>query len=554
MITLQKQLGQYITPKKIVVMILDSIDYSGETVFKKRIMEPSFGNGAFLEEIIRRIAEEGLNAGMSPGQMKNVIERNVFGMEIDSPLYFQAIKRLDDMLLKYGISGMDWSQNLILTDALSGYKDFEKKMDLVIGNPPYVNIHNLSDKVRGKLRHLGFSGGMSDLYIVFFKIGILMLGRKGRLAYISPNSFMKNSLQARFRNYLIRNKYLDSIYDFGSFKVFEDADTYACICILNKDRERRNKSLCYRKYDADNILEETIVSYDCLEKHYVNAIWSFGLKEQDKCGGIRIKDIAIVQNGISTNKDSVYIISAFYDEELITPFLERTMDTSTSYVYFKTREGEIRKIETKILRRCVKGSKYTGTPDNTYIIFPYLYEVVPGTGESCALMESHTVSPMDEDYLKNKYPLAYSYLLHNNEILTKRDMDKRSSWFLFARSQGLLNSFQKKIVFKHVINKNDGSIIPYILEEDIIVYSGMYTTISPAARLYKNELFPEADDKISVSEFNDMVLSKVKEIFSEKRFRDYCCLMSKDMSGSYVSVSTVLPVSHKSSLISCPSR
>lgn len=525
------------TPKKIVVMILDSIDYSGKTVFKKRIMEPSFGNGAFLEEIIRRIAEEGLNAGMSPGQMKNVIERNVFGMEIDSPLYFQAIKRLDDMLLKYGISGMDWSQNLILTDALSGYKDFEKKMDLVIGNPPYVNIHNLSDKVRGKLRHLGFSGGMSDLYIVFFKIGILMLGRKGRLAFISPNSFMKNSLQARFRNYLIRNKYLDSIYDFGSFKVFEDADTYACICILNKDRERRNKSLCYRKYDADNILGETIVSYDCLEKHYVNAIWSFGLKEQDKCGGIRIKDIAIVQNGISTNKDSVYIISAFYDEELITPFLERTMDTSTSYVYFKTREGEVRKIETKILRRCVKGSRYAGTPDNTYIIFPYLYEVVSATGKSCTLMESHTVSPMDEHYLKVKFPFAYNYLLCNKEVLTKRDMDKRSSWFLFARSQGLLNSFQKKIVFRHVINRNGSGIVPYILDEDVIVYSGIYTTASPAAFMYKDVLFPSAEYNVSPTELGSMVLFKIKETFSGKAFRDYCYAVGKDMSGGYVSVS-----------------
>lgn len=44
----KKEKGQYMTPEKIVVMILDDIGYAGDEVLAKKIMEPSFGDGAFL--------------------------------------------------------------------------------------------------------------------------------------------------------------------------------------------------------------------------------------------------------------------------------------------------------------------------------------------------------------------------------------------------------------------------------------------------------------------------------------------------------------------------
>ena len=51
----RKEKGQYMTPKRIVVMILDDIGYAGDEVLTKKIMEPSFGDGAFLSEIVKRI-------------------------------------------------------------------------------------------------------------------------------------------------------------------------------------------------------------------------------------------------------------------------------------------------------------------------------------------------------------------------------------------------------------------------------------------------------------------------------------------------------------------
>ena len=50
--------GQYMTPDKIVSMILNGIGYTGHHVLTKTIMEPSFGDGAFLAGIIQRIITE----------------------------------------------------------------------------------------------------------------------------------------------------------------------------------------------------------------------------------------------------------------------------------------------------------------------------------------------------------------------------------------------------------------------------------------------------------------------------------------------------------------
>ena len=57
--------GQYMTPDGIVTMILDSIGYTGNHVLTKTIMEPSFGDGAFLINIVQRIITECKKDGMN---------------------------------------------------------------------------------------------------------------------------------------------------------------------------------------------------------------------------------------------------------------------------------------------------------------------------------------------------------------------------------------------------------------------------------------------------------------------------------------------------------
>lgn len=500
-VSIRKNKGQYMTPAPITTMILDTIGYTGPQILTKTIMEPSFGDGSFLISIVQRVITEGERAGLSKSDIAQIINNNIFGIEKDILLYNRAIERLHKLLNANGIQNVCWN-HLICGDTLIAYKAYASKMDYVVGNPPYIRIHNISEDYREIIKEFRFIDGMIDLYIVFYEIGLLLLNDTGKLGYIAPNSFMKNTSQKAFRNYLVENKYISAIYDFKTSKLFEDADTYTCICILDKNRNRDDFSIDYKEFSMYEMVAANHFDYTYFKDKLRDKAWNLSADadikflEENKNLPTKIQDIAIVQNGIATNKDAIYIIHAYLDKELSVPYMGKHTDSQRD-VYFRDKDGNIRTIESTILHRCVKASKYNGIMDNTYVIFPY-----------------EKNQPFTEEKLKQSFPNAYDYFYSFKTELGTRDMDENLAWFLFGRSQGLQNSCYKKIVFKHVINKAVPVIKPHILDEDVIVYSGMYTTTKQGQ------------------------MEKVSDIFASANFARYCSIIGKDMSGGYVSIST----------------
>lgn len=547
LMTDKKTNGQYMTPDGIVSMILNSIGYINEHVLTKTIMEPSFGDGAFLINIVQRIISEGTKAGKTKVEIQQLIQTNLYGIEKDEALYKKAIERLNSLLTVYEIPEINWSANLHCGDTLLLFEAFEGKMDYVVGNPPYVRIHNIPEEYRETVKHFKFIDGMIDLYIVFYEIGILMLNEKGKLGYISPNSFMKNTSQRKFRNYLVDNKYISAIYDFKTSKIFPDADAYTCICILNKNMKRVDFSIDYKEYSMYSLVVENKFSYNYFKEQLQDNSWNLSSEEdikfleKNKNLPIKINNMAIVQNGIATNKDSAYVIHVFDDKDLSIPYMGKHTDKK-KLVFFKDKTGQLWEIESTMLHRCVKASKFNGTMDNTYIVFPYEKTQSPKFFSKKTGIEIESgYTPLTEDKFKKVYPKAYQYLSSLWDELITRDMDKNSSWFLFGRSQGLQNSCFKKIVFKHIIEKNNPQIIPYILDEDVIVYSGMYTTIDINIIVhpkYKSNGEKESDKYIFDEAMYDYALKDVYKILSSNDFAKYCAMVGKDMSGGYVGIST----------------
>ncbi len=479
----KKQQGQYMTPIYIVNMILDAIGFYGNTILDKKIMEPSFGNGIFLQEVVKRII------AVNPKEkITEILNENIYGIEKDEILYKEAIQNLNNILNQNQLPSIEW-KNLINGDTLLLYKNYIEKFDYVVGNPPYVNIHNIKEEYRDIIKEFKFTEGTIDLYVIFYEIGIQLLNDNGILGFITPNSFIFNKSQKKFRDYLIDKNLLKEIYNFKQSKIFEDAQTYTCICILDK---KENKYLHYKEYKEKELLTEEIFSY----KEFNYNPWILGKKEdvvflnENKSKNKKIKDIAVIQNGISTNKDNVYIHKIYEDKNCSIPYMRKHSDNK-KYVYF-LEDKNIYKIESTILHRIVKESRFNGTIENTYIIYPYDYE--NGT-------------LIKEDILKSDFPFCYEYLLLKKEELVNRDMDKNSEWYAFARSQGLRNMNNKKVVIKHLFNKNQ-KIIPYLLDEDIVIYSGMYTI---------------SDN-----------LENIIEIYQSDDFRRYCILKGKEMQNEFI--------------------
>ena len=450
----KKQQGQYMTPSFIVNMILDSLELNGKKILDKNIMEPSFGDGSFLQEIVKRIIKEADKENVC-----DILNENIFGIEKDTELYNKAISNLNEILKENNLPKIEW-KNLINGDTLVLYKNYIHKFDYVIGNPPFVNIHNIKEEYRDVL-----------------------------------NSFIINKSQKKYRDYLLNEKLLKTIINFKDSKIFKDAQTYTCICVL--DKNNRKEDLHYLEYKDENCIVDEIFNYDLFN----DTVWNLGNKEDvlflnsNRNLKTKVKDIATVQNTVCTNRDSVYIFKVYEDENLSIPYMGKHTDKLKT-VWFSDKDNHIYKIESNILRRVVKETRFNGIIDNTYILYPYKETIL-----------------ISEDKLKKEYPLAYHYLHSEKEELCNRDMEKNSPWYAFARSQGILNMDKQKVIIKRWFEKNS-KIIPYLLEEDIVVYAGLYTTSEN--------------------------LDKVMKIYSSDDFLRYCSLKGRDMQNEYVGLSTTI--------------
>ncbi|CAG8504478.1 9726_t:CDS:2 [Ambispora gerdemannii] len=130
---------QVSTPTSIVDFMLDAVGYKGENVLSKHILDNSCGDGAFLKSIVKRYVEVAKEKKLSPTEIKKGLETYIHGVEIESNSYEKCLKNLNSIFPA--------NYDIRLADALL-IKDYDKKMDFVVGNPPYVKIHNLNGQTK----------------------------------------------------------------------------------------------------------------------------------------------------------------------------------------------------------------------------------------------------------------------------------------------------------------------------------------------------------------------------------------------------------------------
>ncbi len=78
--------------------------------------------------------------------------------------------------------------------------------DIVIGNPPYVDIKNLSpDFVDVLFQNFKTTENRINLYSIFIEKGLELTNSNGNLCYINPNSLLLNSSYKKIRKLLVNN-------------------------------------------------------------------------------------------------------------------------------------------------------------------------------------------------------------------------------------------------------------------------------------------------------------------------------------------------------------
>ncbi len=115
--------------------------------------------------------------------------------------------------------------------------------DAVIGNPPYVRQEMLTAQKPYYQQHYEVYHGMADLYTYFFEKGFQILKEGGLFGVIVANKWMRANYGAALRPWL-KQRRLKEIIDFGDLPVFQNATTYPCIIIYERNKPASSFAVC----------------------------------------------------------------------------------------------------------------------------------------------------------------------------------------------------------------------------------------------------------------------------------------------------------------------
>ncbi len=413
--TESKIYGRVYTPTYLVNHILDCIGYDTyDHIVKKHIIDNSCGDGAFLVEIVNRYCNsfEGTKK-----ELKRDLETYIHGIEIDLDERNKCVANLDKVVFNFDIENVQW--DVLCADALF-VTNYDKKMDYVVGNPPYVRVHNLESSYEQVKAYKFANGGMTDLYLAFFELGFNMLRYDGQLCYITPSSWLNSLAATNMRQYIVMNQNLVALIDMEHFQAFEKITTYTIISHFKKSH--CSNKFDYYIYNKENNSRKFIANLD-LQNCYIDSCIYLGTSEQLQ----RLRQIKVsqnnryvsVKNGFATLADNVFIGDAIP--------------------------------ESPITIKVVKGS--TGKWYNC--LFPY----------------DRNGKPLSEEKIFENKDVR-CHLIANKKALLKGNVEYKG-WYLFGRTQALADVYRPKLSINSLIRTAaDFKLIELKSGEGI--YSGLY--------------------------------------------------------------------------------
>jgi hypothetical protein len=201
--------------------------------------------------------------------------------------------------------------------------------DVVIGNPPYVQIQAFSGQQIQKdleaQKYETFSK-TGDLYCLFYERGQRILKDQAVLCFITSNKWMRAKYGEKTRQFLAEKATIRQLIDFGDSPIFSEATTYTNILLFEKSKRDAELQVwdmanCYQKQTSLlSILEqqgEGSASFDSSSYIVVSAEMAL-IKKRIEEVGTPLKDWKVSINyGIKTGFNEAFIINGKKKEELI---------------------------------------------------------------------------------------------------------------------------------------------------------------------------------------------------------------------------------------------
>lgn len=230
--------GAVFTKEWVVDLMLDLCDYRAEHDLSKiRLLEPSCGDGAFLQRIVKRLSDSLQAHGLTLNDARNAIRAyDLQGRNVQA-----ARERMAELLLAEGWMNVDgivahWIRHadyLLAADSA----DF----DLVVGNPPYIRAQEIPEERRERYMRLWNTMTMgTDIFVGFIEKGLRSLKPGGRLCFIVADRWQHNAYGRKLRKLISEHYAVDAMFEMHGVDAFAaPVSAYPAITMVRNGEQGR---------------------------------------------------------------------------------------------------------------------------------------------------------------------------------------------------------------------------------------------------------------------------------------------------------------------------
>lgn len=439
---------QIFTPFKYVKDMLDRIGYVKNLV-DKTVLENSCGQGNILVPIVYRYIKDAKMQGLSNEYIAESLSKNIIGFEVNREQRKKCIKYLDRICSLNGIENVQW--NIRDQDFLT-YHTGEIKASFIIGNPPYITYHDMTEEERSYLKehYKVCEKGRFDYCYAFIEASITSLKPDGKMIYLIPFSIFRNHYAKALRKFMIDG--LTGVVDLSGEKVFPGIT--CSVAYILYEREKYNDIILYE--DRKTGVKQ-MISKSCLCEDHKK--WIFQkVADSEK----QFDDYFNVYNSVATLLNEAFLIEPKREDEYFFYVEEQRVE----------KEICLRAISTK--------SEKKKSAEQTYIIFPYK-------------RKGKEIFKYNEKDFEQLYPHVYQYLKQFEKKLMSRKSDTHAQWFEYGRSQALKELWKEKLVMPMVITRQAKV---YWADACTVPYAGYFIT-------QKNDSRYTLDDAVKILESTD---------------------------------------------------
>jgi hypothetical protein len=208
-------------------------------------------------------------------------------------------------------------------DPSTMFPELEQGFDIVIGNPPYVQIQKFSAAHKQAWQTQNYSTYVAtgDVYCLFYERGTRLLKQGGQLSYITSNKWMRAGYGEKLRGLFIQKVVIEEVIDFGGVVVFNAAMVDTAIVRLGKRQPSESfpSAVLTRNFSLQQSLADYMQNNAVPFKRPANGADSWVVMSPDR---YRIKQAVEVQGvplerwhiqinyGIKTGYNEAFYISA----------------------------------------------------------------------------------------------------------------------------------------------------------------------------------------------------------------------------------------------------